>query len=708
MANITSQSTRSSGRTQNYAKKDAVAISAVNASVPMFEQRLAEIRTAHAKDGFSPKVAVGEDGKPHRDESGAYVVETDAKGRTIYEAKYVQAYSLVQSFGHDELDPDDPDSWTRANALGRALAEDRFPGHPVLIATEINGRSGCVHNHLVVGATHPETGRQIDSNIVTHSRLALAHDRVLAEHGFEQREDMKQMALTAAEQMKERRAEVMSAAPEDISRTELNRRLLAAENSVRFDSKQEMSPTQRREAKRLREFDRYRLNEEDRTVALDIGITPPKEKFSEIELEGRIKDTLSDPRATSWETLAEIGRENRVTIEPRGEKDVTYGMMLAQPDGTIAEPARAHRRRGGVKGAKSPGLGDGFRRTDVEAAIARNVEQQREAQVSVRSVTDEVLDVDMSFLDEYRIDSQQAAQPTEEQIRDRREREELAERVQAQINEKIAEAETRQIEGAPEPEQTASQPEIEQPQAEVGQQAHEAPASSEIPAEVGSAAVETKASVVAETPVAETVEEPAFRSQLRDRNVKVARTRTKLDELASLEEDYHGRQPDAEFEQRLVDKERVGGVGPQVLSTYGDDMSPDFRTQLQARTELRAAASSVSTSRQEKLDRAKELADKDGSNQRHSAEIRNLRNEAAFDRQWIADVRDQVAAGDYSPRDYDSDRHENRKEMVSRNAAELEGTDIQKRLERDKQKLRGDRAERTHRDQEQDQDLERG
>lgn len=122
MAVISSQSTRTSGRAQNYAKKDAVAISAVGAQVPLFEQRLQQIREAHGKDGLRPKAELDEEGRQVRDADGDVVVQRDAKGRPVYEPKYVEAYSLIQSFGHDELDPSDPDSWTRANASNNSTA----------------------------------------------------------------------------------------------------------------------------------------------------------------------------------------------------------------------------------------------------------------------------------------------------------------------------------------------------------------------------------------------------------------------------------------------------------------------------------------------------------------------------------------------------------------------------------------------------------
>ncbi|OYO00736.1 hypothetical protein CGZ95_08930 [Enemella evansiae] len=597
MANITSQSTRTSGRAQNYAKKDAVAISAVNASVLMFEQRLAEVRAAHGKDGLRPKLVVDEKGKPVRDENGERLVATDARGRPIYEAKYVEAYSLVQSFGHDELDPDDPDSWTRANELGRALAEDRFPGHPTLIATEVSGRSGCVHNHLIVGAIHPGTGKSIDSNVVTHSRLALAHDRVLAEQGFEQRADMKARALAAAAEIEARRAEVIAAAGQDLSPSELNRRLIAAENSVRLGTSEDRSVTEERETKRLREFDRYRLNEQDRQAALEIGVAPPPEKFSEIELESRITDTINDPRATSWEALEDIARDNRITIAPRGENDITYGMALAQPDGTIVEPSRAHRRRGGVPGS-GKGLGDGFRRKDVEKAIGRN-----------RGV-------------EVRADR-------------RREMDDAARHLQQLWDDGVFDVEVESVSpSSPAPTTQGKSPAVDEPSVS------SAPA---VKAENSGASVEQPEP---DTPV------PAHRSDLRDLSSKSPQRRERYARLAELEERWHGRLPSTPDERREFEQQVAAiGVGPSVLKPTEGHMNPELHAYLTLRAEHAQRG-------RDSVDRIKALRAsideiRSGNDHRRAGELRQARRDLKFERGYAERVRDDHSAGVYTSREHE-------------------------------------------------------
>jgi hypothetical protein len=61
-----------------------------------------------------------------------------------------QAYSVVQSFSRQEFDMDDPESAERVHELGLELARRAFPGHQVLVVTQCDGKSGLLHNHIVV------------------------------------------------------------------------------------------------------------------------------------------------------------------------------------------------------------------------------------------------------------------------------------------------------------------------------------------------------------------------------------------------------------------------------------------------------------------------------------------------------------------------------------------------------------------------------
>ncbi|WP_119697606.1 relaxase/mobilization nuclease domain-containing protein [Microbacterium halotolerans] len=590
MATISAQSTRSSGRAQSYGKKGPVMISAVGAPVPLFEQRLREIRIVHGKDGMRP-VPVHDDGRIVRDQHGQPVAKKDAQGRTVYESRYVQAYSLVQSFGPDALDPDDPDSWTRAQELGRAVAEEHFPGHPVLIATEVSGRSGCVHNHLIVGAIHAETGKSIDSNLVTHSRLALAHDRILAEHGFHQRDDMRDIAADARQRIDDARAHTVANMPTGLSENQCRRRLTAAENTVKLQGGTGQHVSQQREDRRQREYERYVLNEQQRDAAVAIGIEPEPERFSEVVLESRIREALEDPRATSWEALAEIAPEHGATITPRG-RDVSYGMMLARPDGTIAAPARAHIRRGGVEGS-GKGLGAGFRRSDVEDVMAAH-----------RHSLDKHADpfaMDLNWIDEYQ------SQPREPKlVAIDRELKDIATRpteyddtIERMLAKRQSPADAR---GAParKPAADKSIPAAaDAPRRNFDEQIRAADdhiehlrqrLAPDQPAPVLSDTARHNQNAAAErddpTPIDDDEPDaPAFRSRLRGVKATTPRVQQRIDGVAQLEEDYQNRTPDAAFERRILDNDDIGGVNTQFLQQYGEHLSPELYETLTLRVE---------------------------------------------------------------------------------------------------------------------------
>ncbi|SDS55414.1 relaxase/mobilization nuclease domain-containing protein [Microterricola viridarii] len=249
---------------------------------------------------------------------------------------YVQAYHVIESFGKDELLPDSPDSWLTAQKLGRALAEDRFPGRQVLVVTQRDGKTGCIHNHLVINSIETKTGKSLNSSIVMHSRLVEAHERVLESEGFEQRADLKQ-AFSDATERRER------GEPSGMRRA----------HSVQHSE--------------LREFQRHIQWEVNNEIADEFGFPHDPEPFSATVLKHCIGRALTDPAATDWASFVEAGRTYGVRIEQRGKKGrgISYGMLREQPDGTLAEPSSSARRRCATLGAD-------FEMDAVEEALARN------------------------------------------------------------------------------------------------------------------------------------------------------------------------------------------------------------------------------------------------------------------------------------------------------------------------------------------------
>lgn len=254
--------------------------------------------------------------------------------------KFVEGYHVVQSFGRDELDPGDPKMWQRAHDLGRAVASERFPGRQTTVWTQRDGRTRCLHNHIVVNSIETATGRSMDSSLITHARLAEFHDRVLADHGFEQREDL-QDALQDAQ---ERRA------------------------------KGEPSGLRRRSSRKqteLKQAHQYVAWEAESEIADELGAPRSAEPFSVDVLRYRISELLDDPEVTDWDSLVRLGAErHRLRIATRGKKGVvTYGLMREQADGSLAEPGGTDTRRSTYLGA------DDYSQSAVLDRIAENQSQ---------------------------------------------------------------------------------------------------------------------------------------------------------------------------------------------------------------------------------------------------------------------------------------------------------------------------------------------
>lgn len=63
-----------------------------------------------------------------------------------------QALRITQSFSKKELNPKNPKDILKANFIGQAFVSEHYPDRKALICTQIDGKTGCVHNHIIVCA----------------------------------------------------------------------------------------------------------------------------------------------------------------------------------------------------------------------------------------------------------------------------------------------------------------------------------------------------------------------------------------------------------------------------------------------------------------------------------------------------------------------------------------------------------------------------
>lgn len=94
--------------------------------------------------------------------------------------RFVETYRVIQSFGTNELDPDNPDAAIVANEIGMALAAELYPKQEVLVVTQNDGEGGKLHNHLIVNAVSFVDGKSLAGADTGWRKLSKQSDKVVA------------------------------------------------------------------------------------------------------------------------------------------------------------------------------------------------------------------------------------------------------------------------------------------------------------------------------------------------------------------------------------------------------------------------------------------------------------------------------------------------------------------------------------------------
>lgn len=299
----------------------------VNGALPMIaERQFRDVRRKWGKDGRTKR----------RGKFGSEYVG----------GQYVHAYHGIMSFGRDELDPESPEDWVRAMRIARALVVDRFPTRQAVLFLQADGTGGNLHVHAAVNSVDKESGRSIDSSLVTHSYkerqpdgtyriagMAVEFDRILASQGFQQRADL---------------VAVMDAA----------RERAAHGGSARLRGKVRV------ERSEDRALLRYQAWEASREAALLEGQPFDEDApFSVAVMKQRIQEALASPYSVDHASFEAELLERSVQVglpSETGRAGVSYSML--DDDGL---PLPMQKRRG----AK---LGEEFMLEAVDARLAEN------------------------------------------------------------------------------------------------------------------------------------------------------------------------------------------------------------------------------------------------------------------------------------------------------------------------------------------------
>lgn len=143
MATTKLGNSKSASRSINYAEGRAVAMSGINVDV------------THAKSSFKAIRAV------YGKESG------------------VQAHTIIQSFSPEESKVLGAE---KINEMGNELAKRVAGDYQVAIYTHADKEH--IHNHIVINAVNPNTGRKYQSNAKQRHLIKNKNDKIMLEHGI--------------------------------------------------------------------------------------------------------------------------------------------------------------------------------------------------------------------------------------------------------------------------------------------------------------------------------------------------------------------------------------------------------------------------------------------------------------------------------------------------------------------------------------------
>lgn len=68
-----------------------------------------------------------------------------------------QVRRIIQSFSRKEFNPDKLEDIQKANEIGIEFVQRAYPGHQAIVFTQIDGKSGLIHNHIILNNVNMET-----------------------------------------------------------------------------------------------------------------------------------------------------------------------------------------------------------------------------------------------------------------------------------------------------------------------------------------------------------------------------------------------------------------------------------------------------------------------------------------------------------------------------------------------------------------------
>ena len=79
-----------------------------------------------------------------------YEIQMNRYWRRARSNHKIQIIAIVQSFSKKEFDPKNKGDILKANQVGQQLVNEHFKGRQALVCTQIDGKKGYVHNHILI------------------------------------------------------------------------------------------------------------------------------------------------------------------------------------------------------------------------------------------------------------------------------------------------------------------------------------------------------------------------------------------------------------------------------------------------------------------------------------------------------------------------------------------------------------------------------
>lgn len=93
-----------------------------------------------------------------------------------------QVIRVVQSFSVRELNPDEPADILTANMIGQEFVQRYYPDRQAVVFTQTDGKSGLIHNHVIISDTDMTSSRGCDKQQYYQPTLAKWTDEIAGQY----------------------------------------------------------------------------------------------------------------------------------------------------------------------------------------------------------------------------------------------------------------------------------------------------------------------------------------------------------------------------------------------------------------------------------------------------------------------------------------------------------------------------------------------